>query len=219
MDQKHMTSTASVGISAQPSWNARVNSHMMAVASLDRDAELMLRIRDGDQVSFGLLLERHRSPVIHFLYRMVQNSAVAEELAHEVFLRVFRSRHTYEPSAKFTTWLFRIATHLALNWIRDGRKERLQDSLDENAADGLPRQLAAREPTVEQTLVYRVKLKEVRNAIDALPVKQRAAVLMHKYEEMEYSQIATVLSCSDSAVKSLLFRAYETLRVRLAHLA
>lgn len=214
-----MSPTATVGISAQPSWNARVNSHMMAVASLDRDAELMLRVREGDQASFGLLLERHRGPVIHFLYRMVQNSAVAEELAQEVFLRVFRSRHTYEPSAKFTTWLFRIATHLALNWIRDGRKERLQDSLDETGPDGVSRQLADREPTVEQTLVYQVKLKEVRNAINSLPVKQRAAVLMHKYEEMEYSQIATVLSCSDSAVKSLLFRAYETLRGRLAHLA
>ena len=219
MNQEHMTPTAAVGISAQPSWNAGVNSHMMAVASLDRDAELMLRVRDGDQASFGLLLERHRGPVIHFLYRMVQNSAVSEELAQEVFLRVFRSRHTYEPSAKFTTWLFRIATHLALNWIRDGRKERLQDSLDENAEDGAPRQLADREPTVEQMLVYQVKLQEVRKAIDALPVKQRAAVLMHKYEEMEYSQIATALSCSDSAVKSLLFRAYETLRGRLAHLA
>ncbi len=192
---------------------------MVAVASLDRDAELMLRVRDGDQASFGLLLERHRGPVIHFLYRMVQNSAVSEELAQEVFLRVFRSRHTYEPSAKFTTWLFRIATHLALNWIRDARKERLQASLDENASDSAPRQLADREPTVEQTLVYQVKLREIRDAIALLPVKQRAAVLMHKYEEMEYTQIATVLSCSDSAVKSLLFRAYENLRARLAHMA
>ena len=218
MDQTR-TPAASGGISAQPCWEAGVNSPMMAVASLDRDAELMLRVRNGDQASFGLLLERHRGPVIHFLYRMVQSSAVSEELAQEVFLRVFRSRHTYEASAKFTTWLFRIATHLALNWIRDGRNDRLQDSLDEIAADGVPRQLAGREPTVEQTLVYRVKLKEVRDAIDSLPVKQRAAVLMHKYEEMEYSQIAAVLSCSESAVKSLLFRAYETLRVRLAHLA
>ena len=73
--------------------------------------------------------------------------------------------------------------------------------------------------TVEQDLVYRVKLEEVRRAIHALPAKQRAAVLMHKYQEMEYSQIARVLSCSESAVKSLLFRAYETLRARLAHMA
>src|SRR6266508_5783360 len=102
-----------------------------AAAALDFDAELMLRVKEGDGASFTVLLNKHRSPVIHFLYRMVQNQPVAEELAQEVFLRVYRSRHTYEPTAKFTTWLFRIATHLALNWIRDGKNEKLQESLDE----------------------------------------------------------------------------------------
>ncbi|MGA2599592.1 MAG: sigma-70 family RNA polymerase sigma factor, partial [Bryobacteraceae bacterium] len=97
---------------------------MAAVASLERDAALMLRVREGDEASFSALLDRHRAPVIHFLYRMVQNQAVSEELAQEVFLRVYRSRATYEPTAKFTTWLFRIATHLALNWIRDGKNEK-----------------------------------------------------------------------------------------------
>ena len=212
------TAENSTAVPAQPSWNERVNSNMTAVASLERDAELMLRVRDGDQASFGLLLEKHRGPVIHFLYRMVQNQAVSEELAQEVFLRVYRSRDSYEPTAKFTTWLFRIATHLALNRIRDGRKEKLQESLDESAGDGVPKQLADRGRTVEQEMIYQVKLREVRTAIEALPAKQRAAVLMHKYEEMEYTQIANVLSCSESAVKSLLFRAYETLRSRLAHL-
>lgn len=204
---------------AQPSWNTRVKDNMAALASLERDAELMLRVRDGDQASFGLLLERHRGPVIHFLYRMVQRQAVAEELAQEVFLRVYRSRSTYEPSAKFTTWLFRIASHLGLNWIRDGRNEKLQESLDRETADGATRQVADRARTAEQELVYRARLGEVRQAIEYLPSKQRAAVLMHKYEEMEYSEIASVLSCSESAVKSLLFRAYEHLRSRLAHMA
>jgi RNA polymerase sigma-70 factor (ECF subfamily) len=179
----------------------------------------MLRVRDGDQASFGLLLERHRGPVIHFLYRMVQRQAVAEELAQEVFLRVYKSRSTYEPSAKFTTWLFRIATHLGLNWIRDGRTECRQESLDEETAEGATRQVADRARSVEQVLVHRAKLKEVRRAIACLPSKQRAAVLMHKYDEMEYTEIANVLSCSESAVKSLLFRAYEHLRSRLAHMA
>ena len=192
---------------------------MTAVASLERDAELMLRVRDGDQTSFSLLLERHRGPVIHFVYRMVQNQSVAEELAQEVFLRVYRSRSTYEPTAKFTTWLFRIATHLALNWLRDGKHEKLQESLDEETSDGTTRQVADRGRTIEQELLYEAKLREVRQAIEALPSKQRAAVLMHKYEEMEYSQIAKVLNCSESAVKSLLFRAYESLRSRLAHMA
>jgi RNA polymerase sigma-70 factor (ECF subfamily) len=192
---------------------------MEAVAALERDAELMLRVREGDEISFGLLLDRHRSPVVHFLYRMVQNDAVSEELAQEVFLRVYRSRATYEPTAKFTTWLFRIATHLAMNWIRDGKKEKGQESLDEELLDGVQRQVAADQPTVEQSMVYEVRLREVREAIGMLPEKQRAAVMMHKYEELEYSQIAKALNCSESAVKSLLFRAYETLRTRLAHMA
>jgi RNA polymerase sigma-70 factor (ECF subfamily) len=204
----------------QPSAEQRVNQDMVAaLASLERDAALMLRVRDGDEASFADLLERHRAPVIHFLYRMVQNQAVSEELAQEVFLRVYRSRSTYEPTAKFTTWLFRIATHLALNWIRDGRNEKTQESLDRETADGATRQIPDRVRTVEQELLYQARLAEVRRAIETLPAKQRAAVLMHKYEEMEYSQIANVLTCSESAVKSLLFRAYETLRSRLAHMS
>jgi RNA polymerase sigma-70 factor (ECF subfamily) len=190
-----------------------------ATAALDLDAELMLRVKEGDGASFGVLLDKHRSSVVHFLFRMVQNHAVAEELAQEVFLRVYRNRATYEPTAKFTTWLFRIATHLALNSIRDGRHERLQERLDDDSNEMPGRQVTDVRPSVEQSMVYQSKLDEVRQAISALPDKQRAAVLMHKYEEMEYSQIAKVLSCSESAVKSLLFRAYESLRARLAHMA
>jgi RNA polymerase sigma-70 factor (ECF subfamily) len=206
-------------IPAQPSANPRVKKDMEAVASLDQDAELMVRVREGDDVSFALLLERYRGPVVHFLFRMVQNPSVSEELAQEVFLRVYRSRATYEPTARFTTWLFRIATHLALNWMRDGKKEKGQESLDEQAADGVDRQVRDRQPTIEQEMLYEAKMSEVRQAIEALPAKQRAAVLMHKYEELEYAQIAQALNCSESAVKSLLFRAYESLRSRLAHMA
>jgi RNA polymerase sigma-70 factor (ECF subfamily) len=190
-----------------------------AAAALDLDADLMLRVKEGDGASFGVLLEKHRSSVVHFLYRMVQNHAVAEELAQEAFLRVYRSRSTYEPTARFTTWLFRIATHLALNALRDGKNERSQERFDDDTGDLPVRQVSDRRPSVEQSMVYQAKLDEVGRAIAALPEKQRAAVLMHKYEEMEYSQIARVLSCSESAVKSLLFRAYEALRARLAHMA
>jgi len=192
---------------------------MEAVAMLERDAELMLRVRDGNEAAFALLLERHRAPVVHFLFRMIQNRAISEELAQEVFLRVYRSRGTYEPTAKFTTWLFRIATHLALNWIRDGKKEKSQDSLDAEIGEGLERQVPDRSLTVEQRMLRESRMSEIRGAIEALPEKQRAAVLMHKYEELGYSQIAKALECSESAVKSLLFRAYESLRARLAHMA
>jgi len=190
-----------------------------AAAALDYDAELMLRVKEGDGASFAVLLEKYRSSVVHFLYRMVQDHPVAEELAQEVFLRVYRSRSTYEPTAKFTTWLFRIATHLALNSLRDRKNERLQERLDDDSSDMPVRQLSDSRPSVEQKMVYQVRLDEVRQAVATLPEKQRAAVLMHKYEEMEYSQIAKVLNCSESAVKSLLFRAYETLRARLARMA
>src|SRR5580692_3287557 len=121
----------------QPSSDSGVQKDMEAVAALERDAQLMLRVREGDELSFGLLLERHRGPVVNFLHRMVQNRAVSEELAQEVFLRVYRSRETYEPTAKFTTWLFRIATHLALNSIRDRKKERSQESLSDELLDGV----------------------------------------------------------------------------------
>ena len=188
-------------------------------AALDYDAQLMIRVKEGDDVSFGLLLDKHRSSVIHFLYRMVQNQAVAEELAQEVFLRVYRSRGTYEPTARFTTWLFRIATHLALNALRDGKNQRAEARLDADTPETTARQVCDGRPSVEQVMVHKSRLEEIRQAVAALPDKQRAAVLMHKYEDLEYSQIARVLNCSESAVKSLLFRAYETLRARLAHMA
>ena len=192
---------------------------MEAVVALEPDAELMLRVKEGDSASFERLLGKYRSPVIGYLYRMVQDQGVAEELAQEVFLRVYRARSTYEPAAKFTTWLFRIATHLALNSLRDRRFERGRQSLDEVNDGAPPIQLVDRRSNREQELVAEAHLLEIRQAVAALPEKQRAAVLMHKYHEMDYTQIGAVLSCSTSAVKSLLFRAYETLRARLSHLA
>ena len=186
--------------------------------ALDRDAELMLRVRDGDTGAFTQLLERHRGAVVGFMYRMVQNRGVAEELAQEVFLRVYRSRSSYEATAKFSTWMFRIATHLALNWLRDHKNEKNRESLDEEIVDGVGRQVTDLAPNTEQRMVAESRLYEVRRAVEMLPDKQRAAVLMHKYQELEYSQIASSLECSESAVKSLLFRAYERLRERLAHL-
>jgi RNA polymerase sigma-70 factor, ECF subfamily len=196
-----------------------VNTIAGVAVTLDLDTQLMLRVREGDDESFGVLLKKYRSPVIRFVFRMVQDQAVSEELGQEVFLRVYRSRATYEPTAKFTTWLFRIATHLAFNWLRDERKERGHQRLDDERDGDFPaREVADRLPTVEQRMVDQTRLQEVRDAIALLPEKQRAAVLMHKYEEMEYTQIAQVLECSESAVKSLVFRAYETLRARLAHM-
>jgi len=197
----------------------RVSKIVGVTAALEHDAQLMLRVKDGDACSFELLLGKYRRPVVNYLYRMVQNQAIAEELAQEVFLRVYRARTSYEPTAKFTTWLFRITTHLALNSLRDRKGERRQQSLDATTEDQAPMEVADVRRNREQQLVEDARLESVRDAIAGLPEKQRAAVLMHKYQELDYAQIAGVLGCSVSAVKSLLFRAYETLRARLAHLA
>ncbi len=183
------------------------------------DVQLMLEAKAGNDASFEHLLQRYRTPLVNFLYRMVRDSATAEDLAQEVFLRLYRARHGYEASAKFTTWLFRIATNLALNRIRDTRYRQMEISLDVRAEDDQPvMELPARELRVDQILIERARTVIIRRAVEALPEKQRIAVLLHKYEEMDYCEIAKVLECSEAALKSLLFRAYETLRVQLAPL-
>jgi RNA polymerase sigma-70 factor (ECF subfamily) len=187
------------------------------------DVQLMLDVKAGDEASFELLLHRYRTPLVNFLYRMVRNREQAEDLAQEVFLRVYRAREDYVPSAKFTTWLFRIATNLALNSVRDTRYRKLEVSIDapiSDAEDGDERTLDIPEkhPNIEQHLVEDARKKMIRHAIEKLPEKQRAAVLLHKYEELDYAEIAKILKCSESALKSLLFRAYESLRVELAPL-
>jgi RNA polymerase sigma-70 factor (ECF subfamily) len=152
------------------------------------------------------------------MYRMAHNQAVAEELAQEVFLRVYRSRETYNAEAKFSTWLYRIATNLAVNHARDTRQERPETSVSLDETDeesGLSMDVADASPNVEQNILRRERLAAIRRHVDVLPERQRLAVVMHKYQEMDYRQIAAVLKLSESATKSLLFRAYETLRERL----
>ena len=183
------------------------------------DVQLMLDVKAGDEASFALLLQKYRLPLVNFLFRMVRDAATAEDLAQDVFLRVYRARKQYSPSAKFTTWLFRIATNLALNSVRDNRYRRMDVSIDAPVEeDEAPRELPAREMRIDEHMAERDRAEFIRRAIAALPEKQRAAVLLHKYEEMDYGEIAKVLECSESALKSLLFRAYETLRVQLAPL-
>ena len=182
------------------------------------DADIMLRVKAGDQSAFDYLVQKYRRPMVSFMYRMARNSAAAEDLAQEVFLRVYRSRETYEPSAKFTTWLYRIATNLAVNHARDTRHERpeVQVSLDEPDEDtGTTLELPDASMNAEQMLVRRERMLAIRQKVEALPEQQKLAVIMHKYQQMDYKQIADVLKKSESATKSLLFRAYETLREQL----
>jgi RNA polymerase sigma-70 factor (ECF subfamily) len=186
--------------------------------TLDFDTQLMLGVQRNDDTAFGQLVARHRTLLVQHLSRLVQNPAVAEELAQDVFLRVHRSRQSWEPSAKFSTWLFRISTNVAYNHFRDEKYHNRNVSLDREVPNSRKREFPARGVTVECELLEDVRVREIRAAIAGLPFKQRAAVLMHKYEEMDYGQIAVALGCTPSAVKAIMFRAYESLRASLAHM-
>ncbi len=189
-----------------------------AAATSDSDADVMLRVKVGDESAFGYLVQKYRRPLVGFMYRMCHNPATAEELAQEVFLRVYRSRTSYEASAKFSTWLYRIATNLAVNHARDTRHERPENTvrLDEpDQETGTTPDLADESLTAEEQLLKRERLAAIRSKVSALPERQRLAVMMHKYQQMDYRQIAAVMKLSESATKSLLFRAYETLREQL----
>ena len=184
----------------------------------DLDTQLMIRAQADDASSFGELLERNRNVVVNYLSRMVTNRAIAEELAQDVFVRIYRSRQTYEPTAKFSTWLYRITTNVALNHFRDEKRSQNDVSLDVEDAAHARRTALDQAPLIEDRLVREVVREQIRRAVRSLPAKQRAAIIMHKYEEMDYVQIAKVLGCTPSAVKALMFRAYETLRMRLRSL-
>jgi len=182
------------------------------------DAEIMLRVREGDDSGFNLLVQKYHKPIVHFMFRMVHNQAVAEELAQEVFLRVYRSRATYRAEARFTTWLYRIATNLGVNHARDTKHERAAQTIYLDQPDpetGTTPDVADSAATVEQDLVRDERMRAIRQHVMALPERQRTAVLMHKYQGLDYKQIGEVLKLSESATKSLLFRAYQTLRERL----
>lgn len=184
----------------------------------ESDVDVMLRVKTGDESAFAYLVQKYRRPMVGFMYRLCHNPSTAEELAQEVFLRVYRSRTSYEPSAKFTTWLYRIATNLAVNHARDTRHERPENTLRLDEPDpetGTTPDLADDSLSAEEQILRRERLAAIRNVVNALPERQRVAVIMHKYQQMDYREIAGVLKLSESATKSLLFRAYETLREQL----
>ncbi len=186
--------------------------------SLLTDAEIMLRVSKGDDVGFNYLISKYQRQIVHFMFRMVHNQAVAEELAQEVFLRVYRSRETYRAEARFSTWLYRIATNLGVNHARDTKHERAAQNIYLDAPDpetGTTPDVADMTPSAEQDLLRDERLKAIRDIVLQLPERQRTAVLMHKYQGMDYKQVGEVLKLSESATKSLLFRAYQTLRESL----
>jgi RNA polymerase sigma-70 factor (ECF subfamily) len=186
----------------------------------DPDVQLMLRVKEGDEAAFTQLVANYQDRLIGVLTHILQDREAAEDLAQEVFLRIYRARHAYEPTARFATWLFRIANNLASNLRRDSGR-RHETSLNGNDSSPLgPRPCEKLIADKSGLMPVRVADKRemcsvVQAALETLTEPQRMAVLLNKFEEMSYADIAAALDISPSAVKSLLMRARETLRSRL----
>ena len=187
------------------------------MAETTTDVELMLKVKRGDREAFGLLVDRYRKPLINFIYRFTTNPGESEDLAHEVFIKAFQSAPKYEPRAAFSTWLYRIATNVALNYLRD-HKPKLSRSLDsgEDCEGEAKVEVRDTRALVDEKLMERERVKQIRRALAALPENQRLAVVLTKYQELSLKEAAEILNCSETAVKSLIFRAYSTLRETLS---
>ena len=185
--------------------------------ALDPDVRLMLEVRNDSAAAFEEIVARYQGRLVNLLRHLVGNREQAEDLAQEVFLRVYRSRKTYEPGAKFSTWLFTIANHAASNALRDlaRRREITLQTHDSGplGARSFDKILQASSGQMPARQLAKAEMREiVRMSLDSLSERQRMAVLLSKFEEMSYAEIADVMEITPQALKSLLSRARENLR-------
>jgi len=185
-----------------------LNPSMSSSATPEPEIEWMARIRDGDMEAFRCLVEAHQARVVGTISKMLGSDAEAEDLAQQVFIRIWKSAPRYRPTAKFTTWLFRITRNLVFNELR--RKRHFVDQADE-----MPEPAERRDQEPDKVLMKGELQSAIQNAIDQLPESQRLAIIMRRYEGMAYEEIAAVMGTTVPAVKSILFRARAELRERL----
>lgn len=192
----------------------------LAAPASDPDVQLMLRFRAGDEEAFCELFEKYGRAIVNFAYHFVGNRQRAEELSQDVFLQIYRAGARYEPQAKFTTWLYRIATNACLNEVRRPEHRYRTRPLEYQQEDSRDRaEIAFPDPTAvrgENALAGRELADRIREVLTALPEHQRAALVLSRIDGMSYQEVAETLEVSESAVKSLVFRATTTLRKELA---
>jgi RNA polymerase sigma-70 factor (ECF subfamily) len=177
----------------------------------DPDVELMRRFQGGDLGAFERLVRKYQRPLINFAYRFLHDQNDAEDMAQEIFLRIYSSARSYVPSAKFSTWIYRIATNLCLNELRRTRN-RAQDSLESKGLEDEPLNLPDNSiQSPYEAVAEREQIRIIRNAIDDLPPRQKTAVVLCKYQGFSYKEVAEIMQCSEGAVKSYLHRARESL--------
>jgi RNA polymerase sigma-70 factor (ECF subfamily) len=177
----------------------------------DPDVELMRKFQRGDISAFERLIRKYQRPLINFAYRFLHDQNEAEDVAQEIFLRIYSSAKKYRPTARFSTWIYRIATNLCLNELRRMRS-RVQDSLEtggqKEESISLPDN-SIQGPFEAYTEMERSHV--IRKAIDGLPPRQKTAVILCKYQGLSYKEVADIMQCSEGAVKSYLHRARESL--------
>jgi RNA polymerase sigma-70 factor, ECF subfamily len=199
---------------------AAIGESSALMALRDPDIRLMLQVRDDDNGAFEMLVERFQHRLVAVMHHVVGNAEEAEDLAQEVFLRVYRARKKYSPRSKFSTWLFTIANNLALNCLRSRQRKPV---VPLNVHDSGPLGPRPAEQLVHDRgggPTHRLQQEElaaiIRQALEGLNERQRVAVVLNKFEDMNYAEVAEVMGLTTKAVKSLLSRARENLRVALS---
>ena len=182
--------------------------------------ELMTRVAEGDEDAFEALVLRHQTSVLNRIYRFVGDRTQAKDLSQEVFLRVWQAAKNYEAKAKFTTWVYRIASNLCLNELKSARRRKWfpfhrsdgdsENAIEETFSDG--------SPTAEDLLLAKERTRKISEALQSLPENQRMAIILKRYDDLSYEEIARVMGCSISAVESLLVRAKRALQEKLEEL-
>lgn len=184
--------------------------------------ELMVAVANGDKFAFEILVSRHQTRILNAVYRFIGDRTEAEDITQEVFLRIWRAAKRYRPTAKFTTWAYRITANLCINQLKSANRKRIFSFLQRSDEQSAPQEEAASDvygqtaPSPESLLLAEEERRRIWAAVQSLPAKQRMAVVLKRYEGLSYSEIAESLGCSVSAVDSLLVRAKRSLRKKLA---
>jgi RNA polymerase sigma-70 factor (ECF subfamily) len=179
--------------------------------------ELMVRVAEGDEDAFETLVRRHQTSILNLIYRFIGDRTPAKDLAQEVFIRVWQAAKTYRPEAKFTTWLYRITANLCFNELKSARRKkwlqfhRFRDNLENTVEETL----VDATPSPEDILLAKERSRQIADALQSLPENQRMALILKRYDDLSYQEIAKVIGCSVSAVESLIVRAKRNLQEKM----
>jgi RNA polymerase sigma-70 factor (ECF subfamily) len=179
--------------------------------------DLMTRIAKGDADAFETLVNRHQASVLNLIYRFIGDRTQAKDLSQEVFIRVWQAAKTYRPEAKFTTWIYRIATNVCFNELKSSRRKKWFSfhQSDEHSGNIIEETLSDSAPSAEDLLLEKERNRQISDALQSLSENQRMALILKRYDDLSYAEIAQIIGCSVSAVESLLVRAKRTLQEKL----